>query len=821
MELFSGTGQSIFRIGSQVSDREESTRPYEENVWVRAAIKAIASGFQRMPLRLYDRDPDEEEAIEIESHPFLELLADPSPIYTTRAFWFAHVVGMKLDGEAVWFLADQNGQPVASNPGTRLISEMPAQIIPVRGGLVEVDHNAAGMPDAYRYSTTYGQSGTVSSAIWPAASVVHFRDHDPYNVTRGLGDAECVARETDLYFQSFRAMDASVRNGGIPTAFISYQHEVAPAELERQQDVADEEYSGANQRRVKYLAGDPKITVPNVTPSDMQYPEQLRWMRDSVLASLGVPPPCVGVYDQATYDNVSTAYRQLWVGSNGILSLGESTADVVTNGLLPRLPRSVSGTGASRVIAAFDSSHIEEIQEDKSDKIIAARDLAASGIGLSMNEALERLGADVEAFEEGDRKWMTAALSALGDGDVEAATDAVDEGVGVGASATADPQSTLNGAQIASFLTIIEQVSAGAITKDTAIQLIVASFPFDEARANRILRDVEEGEAEEPVEPDPDGDVEDADENDGDDSEDGSVDSGSEDASDDDDIQGKDADDLSKPGVAVAYNRETEGDPKLAEKLVLWLSRYERDQTSRLRRIANGGLRGILELDNVYGPDALSEEAWDALLLSETDWAQKLDRDVRVALRNVWIEALKIANGEVTQGALVTTDHPDVIRQLASQRIKLTEGVTSTTTRRVRNAIARVMTKQKPAGSLRQMIKDVLPELTDDLKKTFGSKEARATAIARTETGAADNGARFTQYAESDVETIKWAASQDEVTRATHAAVHGQEVALGATFDNGLTRPHDPSAPAGEVVNCRCRTVVGSYRNPFEGISDE
>ncbi len=308
-ELFHQVGSSdLYRVAAPISDREESNRPFEENVWVRAGIKAISEGMVRLPLQIFPSAPD--TGVEpLASHPLLDLLEDPNRVMTPTQFWRAHAINMKHDGECVWFMMDENGEPVQSNPQTRVLSQLPVTVLPVRGSLVEVQYDDGGMPYSYRYTTSYSRHSSKVSPAFPVGSVVHYRDYDPYNFARGLGDVESLERETDLYFQAFRSMDASVRNGGDPGGFIIYDHEVDAAEMQRRQELADDEFSGANQRRVKLLQSSAKFVPNPVKPSDMQYQTLLTWLRDSILAGLGVPPPCVGVYDNATYNNVES-WRQ-------------------------------------------------------------------------------------------------------------------------------------------------------------------------------------------------------------------------------------------------------------------------------------------------------------------------------------------------------------------------------------------------------------------------------------------------------------------------------------------------------------------------------
>jgi len=90
----------------------------------------------------------------------------------------------------------------------------------------------------------------------------------------------------------------------------------------------------------------------------------------------------------------------------------------------------------------------------------------------------------------------------------------------------------------------------------------------------------------------------------------------------------------------------------------------------------------------------------------------------------------------------------------------------------------------------------------------------RARTIARTEIGAAQNAGLLGAAEAHGVSVHKrWAAVEDERTRASHHAADGQIVAQSARFKVGetyLEYPGDPKGPAGEIINCRC-TILLEY----------
>lgn len=851
-ELLSIVGSSdLYKLANPIADREESDRPYEENVWIRAGIKAISEGFVRMPLQFYPEDPG--SGVEpLASHPLLDLLADPNRVMTPTQFWRAHVINMKHDGESVWFMMDESGAPVQSNPQTRQLLTMPASVVPVRGSLVEIQYDAGGMPLTYRYTTSYSRNSSKVSPAFPAGSVVHYRDYDPYNFARGLGDVDSLERETDLYFQAFRAMDASVRNGGDPGGFIIYDHEVDAAEMQRRQELADDEFSGPNQRRMKLLQSSAKFVPNPVKPSDMQYETLLTWLRDSILAGIGVPPPCVGVYDNATYNNVETAHRELWTGPNGILSMADSAADVLTHDLLPRMIRLGSPQGT---VAFFQRSHIEQLQRDVGEQLERAANISAKGIGVSYNEVLEQQGVQVEQADEGDRKWALATLI-----DLESAEDELPSSESVDAEDTEQASRTMLADQdrideVYSAWRAVVNMSASeleawgktecsrkaSLNPSAVIKRNVALMRKKKAEwgsrevkaANRAISFISRMKGMPRGNPvgdcpskrdislknwgfDPGSSRNRRESNAG---AVGCCEEGTGETAALERAAGELYEHLWDDGAGVALARhqgvDDYADKALYGQTLGWIEDYEKAQIAKLRRIANGSFRRLSIFDEPVNPEALNQAAWAALLLDPPKWAEKLDLAVRSRLAEVFAEAMQDAASELGAGVVSSTD-PRVIQRIATQRIGLVEGVNSVTERRVRNAIAGVFTKLHPPGNLRQVVQQSLPELTEELRRVFGTKEARAATIASTETGKAQNQGKFTQYEASNVTKIRWRASNDQFTRPTHLAADGIIREMGELFPNGLRYPHDPNGRASEVINCRCTYTAVERRDPLD-----
>lgn len=108
-------------------------------------------------------------------------------------------------------------------------------------------------------------------------------------------------------------------------------------------------------------------------------------------------------------------------------------------------------------------------------------------------------------------------------------------------------------------------------------------------------------------------------------------------------------------------------------------------------------------------------------------------------------------------------------------------------------------------------------DITRNLQNKFGWYKAQALRIARTETTTATNYATVVAAQNSDFVLEKtWISVQDNRTRRPpksvydHLDMNGVKVALNQPFFTSgeeIMYPGDPTAKAGNVINCRCKVV--------------
>ena len=111
-------------------------------------------------------------------------------------------------------------------------------------------------------------------------------------------------------------------------------------------------------------------------------------------------------------------------------------------------------------------------------------------------------------------------------------------------------------------------------------------------------------------------------------------------------------------------------------------------------------------------------------------------------------------------------------------------------------------------ASYTQIAQQIKSQMVGIYDKKSGGALYRAETIARTEGNRISNTAAMdacTKAKEKGCDVVKqWDATLDGATRPSHRQVDGEIKELDKKFSNGLMRPLDNNAPAGEVVNCRC-----------------
>ena len=193
-----------------------------------------------------------------------------------------------------------------------------------------------------------------------------------------------------------------------------------------------------------------KVDTPAWAPRDMEF-EKIRLMaRDAVLATFAVPPSRVGL-PTANYATQREQMATYWQALVGTASLFDAAYTQVARTFDPSLS------------VYHDFGGVQHLQESRTDRLYRVQtwvDLGASPAAAAAYEGFADAPVEDIAAEDGTL-------------------------VPVGGEVVAD--TGLNGAQISALLEILAAVSAGTLTVDGAVRLILVALPMlDEEDARAI-----------------------------------------------------------------------------------------------------------------------------------------------------------------------------------------------------------------------------------------------------------------------------------------------------------------------------------------------
>lgn len=159
---------------------------------------------------------------------------------------------------------------------------------------------------------------------------------------------------------------------------------------------------------------------------------------------------------------------------------------------------------------------------------------------------------------------------------------------------------------------------------------------------------------------------------------------------------------------------------------------------------------------------------------------------------------------EMVGTAMLDFQLPNVYveRAIAARAARLADYVCETTARQIVSVVQAAERAGLSVADTGKLIQQAV----------FGEhiSDTRARTIARTESAGAMSQGQWDQAREAGVyQSKEWLAFADDETRETHRACMAQgRIAINEPFAaNGMQFPLEPGAPAGEVIQCRCRPI--------------
>ena len=281
-----------------------------------AVVDRIASDVANVGGRLLRVNPDGTET-EITSHPFLDFMEQPNPLYemTSSAVWRLHEIYLMLVGESFFLIErDENGKPAE-------LWNVPPHWVKMTPYL--------GNP-TYQIISPGGLSMTV-----PVDDMFVMKQLNPLDpFMRGLGIAESIADEVEIDEYAAKFQKRFFYNDATPpTVFLM------PDATDEQRDAFlarwNQKFRGVdNSHRVAALSGNVEVKELGDTGSkNLAFVDSRIAMRDAVLEHFGVPREIMGITENS---NRATADAAQYIYAKNVLTPRiKSREEAINKQLLP------------------------------------------------------------------------------------------------------------------------------------------------------------------------------------------------------------------------------------------------------------------------------------------------------------------------------------------------------------------------------------------------------------------------------------------------------------------------------------------------------
>lgn len=333
---------------------------FKTSTWVYACIHRIMKAVASVPWVVSRRTKAGEWEV-VPGHPLEELLKKPNPYMSGQDLIERLTAHLYLGGNGLWTKIRAGG--------------IVAELWPIGPDGIKPVPSQKKFIERYEY-----EKDGVKHSIKPE-DIIHVMFIDPSNPYWGMSPLQAGARTVDTDVEAVTWNKVALQNRAITDGVFSFKEPLTREQWEEARRQVREQHQGADNARTPWvLGGDATWHQMSLSPAEMDFIESRRMTREEICAIFQVPPPMVGIYDNATLANIETARKIFWLDT--VIPFLEDIQSSLNLALTPEF--------GPDLMIEFDVSNVEAIQENYHDKIETAKTLWAMGVPFNqINQQLE------------------------------------------------------------------------------------------------------------------------------------------------------------------------------------------------------------------------------------------------------------------------------------------------------------------------------------------------------------------------------------------------------------------------------------------------
>lgn len=333
---------------------------------VYAAIKMRSDAVSRLPVKVYKQVTRAGETTKTPApdHPLQSLLDAVNPHWTAGDLWRATETYLGLWGVSYWAIESSNG--------------IPSELWPLRPDRVRL------IPDATEYIRGYVYTGSSNKMrAFLADEIIRIRYFNPVDEYSGLSPISALRLSIDMGFDVLKGNREALRNASDPGLIIHTEDTPTDDEVQEFYDRWEQRFKGStNRNRPALLSEGMKAERFGFSPKEMERVQSLVWTLGDVARAYNIPLPMLHELSRATYSNYETSRRVFW--EDTIVPQAIFFQQALQESLIPLFKD-------PSLVAEFDTSKIEALQEDETEKAQRRQIYVSTGI-MTPNEVRTEMG---------------------------------------------------------------------------------------------------------------------------------------------------------------------------------------------------------------------------------------------------------------------------------------------------------------------------------------------------------------------------------------------------------------------------------------------
>jgi HK97 family phage portal protein len=360
---------------------------FKASTWVYTAVQSRADAVASLPWRVLTRKKPSDDWEPEPGHPLETLLEYPNPNMSRQDLIERTCQHMDLGGNALW--------TIVYGTSLRRASKVPLEFWPIDpGGLKPI-------PDKQKFIRAYEYWRDGERFEIPADEAIHFMYNDPANPYWGMSPLQAMARVVDTDVAAVLWNKGTFDSRAIPETVFSVDRQLSREEFEQAREELRQNYTGSRQPWV--VSNGASVDLLSWKPTEMDFIESRRFTLQEILSGYRVPPPVVGIYEDATLANLEVSFRAFWTKT--IIPIADNLKGCYNRVLVPFFGN------RETLMVDYDTSGVSELRDDMDAKSTVYERFVKNGV--PPNVAAEMLDMDIEPIEGGDVGYLPATMTPM------------------------------------------------------------------------------------------------------------------------------------------------------------------------------------------------------------------------------------------------------------------------------------------------------------------------------------------------------------------------------------------------------------------------